>query len=406
MAGKVLTMRAMAAVLAYAVGQPMNVTQVCRECGISTKTFYKYVERCRVDLQDGFTPRSRRPLRSPGATSVDVEDAIVALRKQLANEGHDHGATTIQSHLVRDRPFDVAVPSVATIHRILVRRGFVTPQPHKRPKSSWCRFEAPAPNECWQIDSTEWAIQDGLAKIFNIVDDHSRIACRSRAVSQATAVEAWTTFCQAAQRWGLPAGVLSDNGLCFSGRLHGHEVLFEANLRDAGIRPMTGRGHHPQTTGKVERFQQTLKRWLRRQDQVRGLARNLADLQHRLDQFCTYYNDQRPHQGIGRTTPLARWTASPAARPAASPLEHPVAQCRPHTLVVNDDGEIKMGSLAIGIGVEWSGCTVTVIIDPTDHATVLCENQLVRHLRIDRTRSYQPTGRPRGGPKRPRRLPS
>ena len=135
--------------------------------------------------------------------------------------------------------------------------------------------------------------------------------------------EAWTTFCQAAQRWGLPAGVLSDNGLCFSGKLRGFEVAFEAKLRDAGIRPFTGRPYHPQTTGKVERFQQTLKKWLRRQDHRRGLATDLDELQARLDEFCAYYNNQRPHQGIGRVTPLSRWQASPASQPAGEPLPHP-----------------------------------------------------------------------------------
>ena len=121
--------------------------------------------------------------------------------------------------------------------------------------------------------------------------------------TEATGEEAWTTFCAAVQEWGLPAGVLSDNGLCFSGKLHGFEVLFEARLRDAGIRPITGRPYHPQTTGKVERFQQTLKKWLRRQDHRHGLARDLAELQARLDAFRRYYNEQRPHQGIGRVTP-------------------------------------------------------------------------------------------------------
>lgn len=244
-------MRAVAAVIAYAEGAEIKVTQVCREVGITPKTFHKYVARYRAEGMAGFEPRSRRPLTSPNQTPVLVEDRIVELRKQLADDGLDHGATTIQWHLGRDRRFARAVPSVATVHRVLVRRGFVTPQPHKRPKGSWCRFEADAPNEMWQIDATEWAIASGVAHIFNIIDDHSRLACRSRAVDRPTGIEAWTTFCQAAELWGFPAAALSDNGLCFSGKLRGFEVLFESHLRDAGIQPITGRGRHPQTTGKV-----------------------------------------------------------------------------------------------------------------------------------------------------------
>lgn len=398
-------MKAKSAVLAFVAGEAVNVSQVCRECAIAPKTFYKYVARCRIEGLAGFEPRSRRPRTSPTQTPAEVEDAIVALRKQLADAGHDHGATTIQWHLGRDVGFKWAVPSVATVHRVLVRRGFVTPQPHKRPKSSWCRFEAPAPNEMWQIDATDWTIATGVAKIFNVVDDHSRVACRSRAVAEATGDEAWTTFCQAAESWGFPAAALSDNGLCFSGKLHGFEVLFEANLRDGGIRPITGRGYHPQTTGKVERFQQTLKKWLRQQDRNRGLAADLAELQARLDEFCDYYNTQRPHQGIGRLTPLSRWQASPAAKPATESLPHPEPRPTPQHTTVNDRGNVQINNLIINVGIAWAGCQATVIVD-AHHATIFSGNELVRHLRIDHTRRYQPSGRQRGGPRHPRRLTS
>jgi transposase InsO family protein len=401
-----MSMKAMAAVMALVAGEPVNVSQVCRDCGISRKSFYKWADRCReAGGVAGFEERSRRPHTFPHAVAADVEDAVVALRKELDERGHDHGATTIQWHLGRDRRFKRRVPSVATVHRILVRRGFVLPQPEKRPKSSWRRFEAPAPNEWWQIDAMDWVIATGLVKVFNVVDDHSRVACRSRAVIEATSEEAWTTFCQAAQRWGLPAGVLSDNGLCFSGKLRGFEVLFEAKLRDAGIRPFTGRPYHPQTTGKVERFQQTLKRWLRRQDRRRGLARDLAELQARLDEFCCYYNQERPHQGIGRVTPLSRWQASPASKPATEPLAHPAAGSRTHTVTVSADGAIDLHRLSIGVGAEWAGCEATVILDE-HYATIFSGNELVRHLKLDRSRTYQATGRRRGGPRKPRRLTS
>lgn len=404
MAREVMPVRAMAMVLAYVAGERVNVAEVCRETGIARKTFYKYVARVRAEGMDGFTPRSRRPLTSPGATPVAIEDAIVERRKELLDAGLDHGATTIQWHLGRDPKFTGQVPSTATVHRILVRRGFVTPQPEKRPKSSWRRFEAPAPNEWWQADFIEWTIAIGLVKIFNFLDDHSRVACRSRVVVEATTEEAWTTFCQAAQRWGLPAGVLSDNGLCFSGKLRGFEVVFEAKLRDAGVRPFTSRPFHPQTCGKVERFQQTLKRWLRRQDQRCGLARDLAELQARLDEFCTYYNHQRPHQGIGRVTPISRWNATSRATPG-EPLPHPTPRPRPHQATVNASGTVDLNGISIAVGAYWAGCPVTVILDE-HYATVFSNDDLVRHLQIDRSRRYQPSGRRRGGPRHARHLTS
>ncbi len=225
----------------------------------------------------------------------------------------------------------------------------------------------------------------------------------SRAVTEATGDEAWTTFCQAAQRWGFPAAALSDNGLCFSGKLRGFEVLFEANLRDGGIRPITGRGYHPQTTGKVERFQQTLKKWLRHRARTRGLAVDLTELQARLDEFCDDYNTRRPHQGIGRVTPLSRWQASTPSTPG-DPIPHPTPRPDTHTVVVDTRGNVNMHRHSINVGMAWTGCTVTVIVDH-HHATIICGSQLVRHLRLDPTRYYQPSGRPRGGPRQPRHLP-
>jgi len=400
MARKVTSMKVIAAVTAFVAGEPVNVSGVCREAGTSRKTFYKWAERYRAEGLAGFEERSRRPLTTPHRTSDVVEDLVVKVYWELVASGLDHGAMTVQWHLgQREEMHGWRVPAVATVHRILARRGLIEPQPRRRPKTSWRRFEAPMPNEWWQIDATDWFIASGPVKIFNIVDDHSRVAIRARAVKEATTVEAWATFCQGGQQWGLPAGVLSDNGLSFSGKLRRMEVLFEANLRDAGIRPITGRPFHPQTTGKVERFQQTEKKWLRQQP----LARNLPELQRQLDAFCDTYNHERPHQGIGRVTPASRWTASSAARPADQPLEHPTwSPPIVRDVRVDANGQVFVGTdLAIGLGAPYIHAAATVVMDDL-YASVYINDQLVRHLKIDHTRNYQPTGKRRGGPRQPR----
>lgn len=388
------------AVMAFADGEPMEVSALCARQGVSTKTFYKYVARYRAEGEAGFEPRSRRPNNSPNQTAFEVEDRIVTLRKQLHDDGLDHGPTTLQSYLWRDPTMKGRVPSVATIHRILVRRGLVTPQPHKRPKSSWIRFEAPRPNEWWQIDFMQWIIATGVVSVFNTIDDHSRVLVRSKAVEHPTTNEAWATFCEATLVWGMPAGVLSDNGLAFSGKLHGFETVFEANLRDAGIRPFNGRPFHPQTTGKVERFQQTLKKWLRKQP----LAADVAELQAQLDTFADHYNDERPHQGIGRVTPASRWHASDRAEPSPDPLEHPdYAPRKPirHDLTVSADGTIGIGYYVIHIGVAHAGRTAVVMADER-WVNVYIDGLLIRHSRLDHTRRYQPSGKRRGGPRQQR----
>lgn len=375
----------------------INVTAVCREEGVSRAVFYKYVDRVRREGLDGLEERSRRPRSAPQQTPVDVEDRVVRLRKELDDAGLDHGATSIQWHLGRQREL-AKVLSVATIHRILVRRGLVVPEPRKRPKVTWRRFEAPAPNEMWQIDHTDWVIATGVVKIFNILDDHSRVLIRSRAGAEATSEQAWTTFCEGAQLWGLPAGTLSDNGLCFSGKVRHVEVFFEAQLRDAGVRPITNRPWHPQTTGKVERFQQTLKKWLRKR---RRLAASIEELQADLDAFARIYNTQRPHQGIGRQIPIDRWRASPVAGPAAEALAHPDRSSKKLQVTVDDTGCVRADHFRIHVGIEHQGRPALAVIDKT-RANVFIDGALVRHLKLDHSRTYQPSGKKRGGPRKPR----
>ena len=195
-------MKLISAVIAVVEGRPVNVTQLCRDVGVSRPTFYRLLDRYRDEGLAGLEPKSRRPHTSPNQTSLAVEEMIVRIRKQLEEDGLDYGAITIWWHL-EDCELSGPVPAPATIHRILVRRGQVEPAPKKRPKSSFIRFEAPAPNDLWQIDAMDWKIVTGIVKVFNIVDDHSRLAARSRAVEKATTEQAWITFGQASQRWGL-----------------------------------------------------------------------------------------------------------------------------------------------------------------------------------------------------------
>jgi transposase InsO family protein len=371
----------------------VNISALARELGVSRKTIHKWAARYRAGGLAGLEPLSRRPHRSPGQLGEGTEDRIVELRKALAEEGLDAGPSTIRWHLAKEVP---APPSDSTIWRVLVRRGFVVPAPRKRPKRSLRRFEAAAPNECWQIDATEWHLADGTrVEIFNILDDHSRLAVTSAAATNATSEAAWAAFSGGVSRLGLPTRCLSDNGLCFSGRLRGFEVLFETNLRAAGIHPVTSRPFHPQTCGKVERFQQTLKKWLR----ARERAETLAELQAQLDTFCEHYNHHRPHRGIGRVTPGERFAAKAPAPAPAGPLAGPQQR---HRIAIDSRGVAVAGRWHIAIGIEHTGRPALVVLDGR-HANVIIDGELVRSLTLDPNRSYQPSGRPRGGPRRTRR---
>jgi transposase InsO family protein len=362
----------------------LNVAAFCREHGISRQTFYGWRRRYQLEGLDGLELRSRAPKTSPARIAADVEETIVALRKELADLGVDHGPSTIQWHIGRRGL--AKVPSEATIWRVLVRRGFVVPAPRKRPKTSFRRFEATAPNELWQADCIDWVIAAGVVKILSFLDDHSRVALRVKALPEATSEATWLTFCDAAAGWGIPLGQLSDNGLNFSGRLRGFEVHFERQLRAIGVVPKTSRPFHPQTCGKVERFQQTLKKWLRRQP----LPDTLDELQAQLDAFVGYYNHHRPHRGIGRVTPAERWAATPPAINLGIALPSPAH----HTnAVVGPNGVVHAGRYLIGVGITWAAQQARIDHDDTQYA-VFIGHQLVRAGTIDPTRRYQSlTGR-------------
>jgi transposase len=153
--------------------------EVSRDYGVSPRWVYELCRRFDADGEAGLQPRSRRPRGSPGRTPVELEDEIVEARKDLLDQGFDAGAHTIAVHLARHHG-EAAVPSVATIWRILSRRGFLTPQPQKRPRSSFVRFCAEMPNERWQADITHVRLADGVeVEILNVIDDHSRLLVAS-----------------------------------------------------------------------------------------------------------------------------------------------------------------------------------------------------------------------------------
>jgi transposase len=167
--------------------------EVARAHGVSKSWVGKAVARFRKGGYDVLNPRSRAPARVPHRTPVEVEDEVVRLRGDLVDSGFDAGATTIHFHTTTaDHEH---VPSVSTIWRILKRRGLVTPQPHKRPRSSWVRFEATLPNERCQSDVTHWKLADGSqVDILNLLDDHSRLIVASEAMRIVAALDVLRVF--------------------------------------------------------------------------------------------------------------------------------------------------------------------------------------------------------------------
>ncbi len=383
MAQKVITMDVKLAAALAAGLESVNVSALARDLGLSRRWVYELARRYAADGIGGLEGRSRRPKRSPNQVPSEVEDEIVAWRKRLTDAGLDAGPATIRWHLGAQ---GLVAPSEAGIWRVLTRRGLIERQPQKRPRSSYRRFEFARPNECWQLDAIDWTLADGShIEVLSIIDDHSRLVVACDAVISTTTEAAWVSFHAAAQRLGLPGHVLSDNALAFSGKLRGVVVLFETNLAAVGVRTITSSPYHPQTCGKIERFHQTLKRWLR----ARPSAVSLAGLQHQLDDFRDHYNHHRPHRALrGRgDLPTVVWNAQPAAGPALRPLGTPTRLG--HTTVTANGVVNTHHQWQIHVGNHHAGQPVTLIIQGLDVAIFGPDATLIRQLRVDPTRRYQ-----------------
>lgn len=366
-------------------------SEVAREYGVSRRWVITLVQRFLVEGDAGLEPRSRRPLSSPQRTGQHLEDEIVEIRKDLDKDGHEAGAATIAFHLEQRHG---TAPAVSTIWRVLSARGFVTPQPHKRPKSSYLRFAAEQPNERWQLDITHWALADGAeVEILNLLDDHSRLCLGSDALRVFKAADVDASFRKAAAFYDDPASMLSDNGAVFTGRSRGGgRVVLEITLNTRGIRFRHSRPYHPQTCGKVERFHQTLKKWLSQQPP----AKTLRQLQNQLARFRAYYNTVRPHRALGRRTPQQAYDARPKAIATGTPLNDTHYRIRHDRIDPSGVFTLRHNSRLhhIGIGRRHAGADILILVHDLHIRVLNNDGELLRELQLDPTKDYQPQPTP------------
>jgi len=361
-------------------------TEIARAHGISRSWLYELIARVNAGGYEALHPHSRRPRSCPRAVAEPVVATVLQLRQELMAAGHDAGPQTIAHHLASR--LTQAPPSRSTIWRILRRRGLITSQPHKRPRSSFVRFEASLPNERWQADATEWQLADGAkVEILNFVDDHSRLFVASVAFTTVKAADALETFLGAANQFGFPASLLTDNAAVFSGKSRLGRVLLEAELDRLGIVSKHSTPYHPQTCGKVERLHQSLKRFLARQPP----PGSLSDLQAQLDAFRLYYNQSRPHRALEGRTPAQAFAARVKAGPTA---ELASVQYRVRHDRIDKTGTVTLRYRSrlrhIRVGAAHSHTPVHIFVAGPQVRIVTEEGQLLRALTIDPTRDYQP----------------
>jgi transposase InsO family protein len=377
------------AVILSVTVQGLSQAEAARLYGLSEATVSRLLVRYRAEGDAAFEPRSRKPKTSPTQTPASTVALITNLRVELSAGGLDAGPETIAWHLARRHEITA---SISTIRRYLLRAGLIVPEPRKRPRASFIRFEAAPPHDPWPADLTPSRLADGTdTEILTWLDDHSRKALSVTAHRPVTGPVVVSTFLETAAEQGFPASVLTDNGLVYTARFTHHPGglnQLETTLADLGITQKHSRPNHPTTCGKVERFQQTLKRWLAAQPP----PATLDDLQAHLDAFVDEYNHRRPHRALQRRTPAVVYDLLPKTGPAGTGAgtHHRIRHDR-----IDKTGAISLRRAGrmhhISIGRAHAGTPVVLLINDLDIRVVnTTTGELLRHLTLDPTRGYQP----------------
>lgn len=370
------------------------VSRFCREQGVSRSWFYDL--RALVRATDPLTamrPRPRvRAQRHRQAIPVEVEELAVRIRKELADAGWDHGPVTVRHRLGQ---LGVVAPAASTLARVFSRRGMVVPQPQKRPRSSYRRFQFGTVHECWQLDAFQSVLADGsTCVVYQVLDDRSRALLASHVTATETAEGAITVVDKAIRAYQVPVLLLTDNGSAFNQTRRGLSSQLVTQITSLGVRAITGRPGHPQTQGKDERVHQTTQFWL----QARPRPGDHAGLQALLDEFDRHYNGHRPHQSLAMSTPAQVLDQAARAIPPLPPEPGPAppAPVRAARRRVAGNGKISIRHAAIQLGYEHRHSTVTIVLTGDNAAIFDARGHHIRSLNLEPGRSYYSNGRPRG----------
>jgi len=294
-----------------ASAQGANIADLCRRFGVSRQTGYKWLVRFRLQQKDGLSDRPRRPHTSPEKSPAEVEQAVLALR-----DAHPAwGGRKLRARLLMTGHHDA--PAASTITAILRRHGRLDPaaSPAHAP---FTRFERAAPNQLWQMDFKGHVLmhRGGRCHPLTIIDDHSRFSVGLLACGDERIETVRGHLIDVFRRYGVPEAMLADNGAPW-GAPQGRSAYTRLGvwLLRLGVTLSHGRPWHPQTQGKNERFNKTLKaELLSRADLV-----DLRQAQSSFDRWRDVYNLERPCEAIGLAVPASRYRPSKRAYPERLP---------------------------------------------------------------------------------------
>jgi transposase InsO family protein len=286
-----------------------SVTEVASRYGVTRQAVHLWLGKYRREGLAGLADHSHRPRYQPRQLNADIEALICQLRGAHPRWGPRRLVYELGKANV------TPVPSRSTIYRVLVRRGLVPARKRKRRRQDYKRWQREAPMQLWQLDITGSVfLTDGTElKLISGIDDHSRFCVIATVVRRATARAVCRAFITAMRAYGIPDEVLSDNGKQFTGRFgkpRPAEVLFERICRRNGIRQLLTKPYSPTTTGKVERWHQTLQLEFLNDA---GPFASIEEAQAAVDAWREEYNHRRPHQSLDMACPADVFQPRPEA---------------------------------------------------------------------------------------------
>jgi transposase InsO family protein len=349
-----------------------SIAALARRFGISRKTAYKWLDRANQDAFAGLANLSRRPKRTPTRTDAEMEQKVVALRREF-----HWGGRKLHAYL-RNRDIR-QIPAPSTITHILHRHGMIAPEQSAK-RQHYRAFAREYPNALWQMDfKGHFGLNKGRCHPLTVLDDHSRFALGLQACGDEQRGTVQARLVDLFRRYGLPEAILCDNGPPWGYEAGHRHTRLTAWWMRLGIRPLHGKPYHPQTQGKDERFHRTLDEELL---QHKPLT-NLQACQAHFDRWRQIYNHDRPHEALNMQVPASRYRISPREYPEVlAPIEYSTGDVRK----VDPNGTIRFKSRRYSVGKAFIGLPVATRETLTDgsYDVYFC-SFIVRQINLSQT---------------------
>ncbi len=350
-----------------------KVTEVADRLGVSRQAVHKWIARYEAGGLPALADRSHRPRSCSHQTTPELEATICELRRQHPG----WGPRRILHQLAKQGV--APLPGRSSIYRCLRRHNLIELRRRRKRRDEFRRFERERPMQLWQMDVMGGVLLDDGTdlKVVTGVDDHSRFCVAAGLVARATSRAICQVFAASLRTHGVPDEVLTDNGKVFTGRFGTHkaEVLFDRMCRENGISHRLTAPRSPSTTGKIERFHQSL----RKEFLADRTFPSFEAAQAALDRWVHDYNTERPHQALEMATPADRFRLSGLAKDNLSVPTDSADDQRGQWVLrrVGSNGVISVDNQMFSVGNAYKGALVDAFVDDTT-IQVWSQNHLVK----------------------------